>query len=69
MSTSKIAKVGRNSTAYIRDEGSVAPGVTVKHKFRQSEGELISPLFSHPDIRCSTESVHFADGTVSTRPQ
>ena len=25
MSTSKIAKVGRNSTTYIRDEGSVAP--------------------------------------------
>ena len=44
MATSKIAKVGRNSTTYIRDEGSVAPGVTVKRKFRQSEGELIANL-------------------------
>ncbi len=55
--------------AFIRDQGNFAPGITVKHLFRQSEGALISPLFSHPNLRCGVESVHFKDGTQWTRPE
>jgi len=59
---------GADGVAFIRDQGSFAPGITVKHEFRQSEGELVSPLFSHPDLRCFLESAHFIDGTMWTNP-
>lgn len=59
---------GSSEAAFIRDQGKFAPGITVKHEFRQSEGALISPLFSHPHLQCSVESVHFADGTQWTNP-
>jgi hypothetical protein len=54
--------------AFIRDQGSFSPGITVKHVFKQTRGALISPLFSHPDLRCGVESVHFKDGTQWTNP-
>jgi hypothetical protein len=60
---------GTNDAAFIRDQGQFSPGVTVKHEFKQSQGALISPLFSHPNLRCSVESVHFTDGSIWTRQQ
>jgi hypothetical protein len=57
---------GTNDAAFIRDQGKFSPGVTVKHEFKQSEGALISPLFSHPNLQCSVESVHFMDGSIWT---
>jgi len=59
---------GSNDAAFIRDQGSFGPGITVKHEFKQSAGALISPLFTHPNITCSVESVHFKDGSQWTRP-
>lgn len=57
---------GTNDAAFVRDQGKFSPGVTVKHEFKQSEGALISPLFSHPDLQCTVQSVHFADGSTWT---
>lgn len=49
----------------IRDVGSFAPGIEVRHKYRAGDGMMMfSPLFSHPHISCSVVSVHFEDGTV-----
>jgi len=61
-------KWSEDDTAYIRDQGKFSPGVTVTHKFKQSRGQLTSPLFSKPHIRCAIETVHFVDGTVWTNP-
>ncbi len=60
---------GKDNVDFIRDQGSFAPGVTAKDEFGQSEGVLISPLFSHPDFHCSVESVHFVNGTTWARPE
>jgi len=49
----------------IRDVGSFAPGIEVRHHYRAGGGQMMfSPLFSHPHITCSLASVHFTDGTV-----
>lgn len=61
-------KWGEHGVAYIRDQGKFSPGITIKHKFRQGEGRVVSPIFSHPDLRCSVQSAHFVDGTTWTRP-
>ena len=57
-----------DDTSYIRDAGRFSPGVTVTHRFRQARGQLISPLFSRPNLRCAVETVHFTDGSVWTNP-
>ena len=57
-----------DEVAYIRDAGKFSPGITVKHKFRQSEGQLTSPLFARPKVRCAVETVHFVDGSIWTNP-
>ena len=57
------------ATAYVRDVGTFSPGITIVHKFKQSEGAFISPLLSRPKIVCSVESAHFTDGTVWTNPR
>ena len=59
---------GSDSTAYVRDVGKFTPGITVTHRFRQSAGEFVSPIFGKPKVRCSVESVHFSDGSVWTNP-
>lgn len=59
---------GADGVDYIREKGHFSPGITIKKEYRQSEGMLISPLFSHPHVRCSIESIHFEDDSVWTRP-
>jgi len=59
---------GTDDAAFIRDQGKFSPGITVKHEFRQSEGALISPLFSHPNLHCTVEAVHFVDGSTWAMP-
>ncbi|MGZ3519207.1 MAG: hypothetical protein ACXVAM_18910, partial [Vulcanimicrobiaceae bacterium] len=49
----------------IRDVGTFTPGIEIRHKYHAGDGQMMfSPIFSHPHINCSVESVHFKDGTV-----
>jgi hypothetical protein len=57
---------GTGDAAFIRDQGKFSPGITVKHELKQAEGALVSPLFSHPNLQCSVQSVHFVDGSIWT---
>jgi len=49
--------------AMVRDTGQFAPGVTIRHHFRDTAGYYGSPLFG-ASPRCTVESVHFIDGTT-----
>lgn len=56
-----------NETASIRDVGSFAPNVEVKHRYRTGAGQLqFTPLFAPNQSRvsCVISRVHFTDGTV-----
>jgi len=49
--------------AMVRDTGQFAPGVTIRHVFRDTAGYYGSPLFGSSP-RCTVESAHFIDGTT-----
>ncbi len=49
--------------ATIRDVGKFVPGVTVRHRFRDTRGYYGSPLFDATPT-CTVEAVHFIDGTT-----
>jgi hypothetical protein len=54
----------------IRDVGSFAPGVSIKHQYRNGAGQaFILPAFISPNVTCHVASVKFADGSVWHRGQ
>lgn len=49
----------------IRDVGTFSPGVTIDHRFRNSQGQaFVLPAFIPPNVKCHVASVRFTDGTV-----
>ncbi len=49
----------------IRDVGTFSPGVEITHRYTNGSGQaFVLPAFIAPQIKCSVESVHFADGTL-----
>src|ERR1700730_4540546 len=49
----------------IRDVGKFSPGIEITHRYKEGDGQMMfAPIFSHPHINCSVESIHFEDGTV-----
>jgi len=57
----RVTFAGHEAT--VRDTGQFAPGVTIRHVFRDTAGYYGSPLFGSSP-RCTVESVHFIDGTT-----
>lgn len=54
----------------IRDVGTFSPGVSIKHKYRNGEGQaFILPEFIAPKVACDVASVTFADGTIWRKGQ
>jgi hypothetical protein len=54
----------------IRDVGTFSPGVSIKHKYRNGEGQaFILPEFIAPKVACEVASVKFADGSVWEKGQ
>lgn len=52
----------------IRDAGTFSPGVSIKHNYRNGEGQaFVLPQFIAPKIRCRVSSVRFTDGSVWER--
>lgn len=49
----------------IRDVGKFSPGVSIKHQYRNGQGQsFVLPAFIAPNVKCHVASVEFADGTV-----
>ena len=49
----------------IRDVGTFSPCVSIKHKYRNGEGQaFVLPGLIAPRVNCSVVSVRFVDGTV-----
>lgn len=57
----RVTFAGHEAT--VRDTGQFAPGVTIRHNFRDTVGYYGSPLFG-TSPRCTVDSVHFVDGTT-----
>jgi len=57
----RVTFAGHEAT--VRDTGRFAPGVTIRHNFRDTAGYYGSPLFG-TSPRCTVDSVHFVDGTT-----
>ena len=55
---------GEGKVAYIRDEGTFSPGITIKHDFRQASGIVLSPLFANPNITCAPSMVKLENGQM-----
>lgn len=54
----------------IRDVGKFSPGVSIKHQYRNGQGQsFVLPAFISPKITCHVASVEFADGTVWRKGQ
>jgi hypothetical protein len=54
----------------IRDVGKFSPGVSIKHQYRNGQGQsFVLPAFIAPKIKCHVASVEFADGTVWRKGQ
>jgi hypothetical protein len=54
----------------IRDVGKFSPGVSIKHQYRNGQGQsFVLPAFIAPKITCHVASVEFADGTVWRKGQ
>jgi hypothetical protein len=54
----------------IRDVGKFSPGVSIKHQYRNGQGQsFVLPAFIAPKIQCQVASVEFADGTVWRKGQ
>lgn len=52
----------------IRDAGTFSPGVSIKHNYRNGEGQaFVLPQFIAPKINCRVSSVRFTDGSVWER--
>lgn len=52
----------------IRDVGMFSPGVSIKHNYRNGEGQsFVLPQFIAPNIKCRVSSVRFTDGSVWER--
>jgi len=57
-------------TFVIRDVGKFSPGVSIKHQYRNGQGQsFVLPAFIAPNVKCHVASVEFADGTVWRRGQ
>jgi hypothetical protein len=63
--------VDSNSDQFvIRDVGKFSPGVSIKHQYRNGQGQsFVLPAFIAPKIKCHVASVEFADGTVWRKGQ
>ena len=49
----------------IRDVGKFSPGVSIRHEFRNGQGQaFVLPAFIAPNVTCHITSVKFADGSV-----
>ena len=49
----------------IRDVGSFAPGVSIKHTYRNGSGQgYVLPSIISPKVSCHVGSVKFADGSI-----
>jgi hypothetical protein len=54
----------------VRDVGKFAPGVSIKHQYRNGAGQaFVLPDLIAPKIKCDVASVTFADGTVWRKGQ
>jgi hypothetical protein len=54
----------------IRDVGKFSPGVSIKHQYRNGQGQsFVLPAFIAPKITCHVASVEFSDGTVWRKGQ
>lgn len=52
----------------IRDVGTFSPGVSIKHNYRNGEGQaFVLPQFLAPKIKCRVSSVRFTDGSAWER--
>jgi hypothetical protein len=52
----------------IRDVGTFSPGISIKHNYRNGEGQaFVLPQFIAPKIKCRVSSVRFTDGSVWER--
>ena len=57
-------------TFVIRDVGKFSPGVSIKHQYRNGQGQsFVLPAFIAPNVKCHVASVEFADGTVWRKGQ
>ena len=52
---------------FIRDVGKFSPGIEIRHKFDDLSGRYVF-LAKTPLVDCAIDSVHFADGSVWSRP-
>ncbi|MBV8671722.1 MAG: hypothetical protein JO098_08110 [Candidatus Eremiobacteraeota bacterium] len=49
----------------IRDVGTFSPGISIKHQFRNGQGQaFVLPAFIAPNVTCHVASVQFSDGSV-----
>ena len=55
---------GQGKVAYIRDEGTFSPGITILHNFKQASGIVLSPLFSKPNVTCAPAWVKLDNGQM-----
>ncbi len=54
----------------IRDVGTFSPGVSIKHQYRNGQGQaFLLPQFIAPKVSCDVASVTFADGTIWRKGQ
>jgi hypothetical protein len=54
----------------IRDVGKFSPGISIKHEYRNGQGQsFVLPAFIAPNVKCHVASVEFADGTVWRKGQ
>lgn len=52
---------------FIRDAGKFSPGITIRHRYRQRGGNVVSsPLLRPAKMHCEVLAVHFVDGTSWT---
>ncbi len=49
----------------IRDVGTFSPGVSIKHQFKNGQGQaFVLPAFISPNVTCHVTSAKFSDGSL-----
>lgn len=69
--TATVVNIGTSingQSSVIRDVGSFAPGIEIKHTYKTGGGQfalpsLLQQLFGKPSVQCTISSVQFADGS------